>query len=73
MESVGGLGIFPGAGGGGPALVVVLGWCGGVAVAVSWLSISHSPWLALAVGSHYQGHIVVVARPGLTLPVVVPV
>ena len=73
MDLAGGLGIFPGAGGGGPALVVALGWCGGVAVALSWFSLLRSPWLALAVGSHYQGHVAVIARPGLTQSVVVPV
>ena len=73
MDFASGLGIFRRAGRGGPALLVALGWCGSAAVAMSWFSLSYSPWLALAVGSHYQGHMVVIARPGLTPSVVVPV
>ena len=73
MDLAGGLGVFPGCGRGGPTLVVALGWCSGIAVVVSWLSLSHFPWLVLAVGSHYQGHVAVIAGPGLTPSVVVPV
>ena len=73
MDLVGGLGFFTGAGRGGLALVVALGWCSSVAVAVSWLLLLHSPWLVVALGSHYQGYVVVAARPGFTPHVVVPV
>ena len=73
MDLADGLGDLPRNGRVGPSLVVALGWCGGVAVAVSWLSLLHSPWLAIAVGSHYLGQMVVIARPGLTLFVVVPI
>ena len=71
MDLAGCLGVFPGAGKGGPALVVALGWCGGVEVAVSWLLLTHSPWLSLAVGFHFQGHVGVIARLGLTPSIVV--
>ena len=72
MDLADGLGILPRSGGGGPSLVVALGWCGGVALAVSWLSLLRPPWLALAVGSHHQGHMVIIARPKLTPFVVIP-
>ena len=52
--------------------MAALGWCGGVALEVSWLSLLRPPWLALAVGSHHQGHVVIIAGLGLTPFVVVP-
>ena len=73
MDLADGLGVLPGTGRVGTSLVVVLGRGSGVVVALSWLSLLHSPWLAIAVGSHYSGHMVVVARPGLTPFVVVPI
>ena len=72
MDSAGGPGILPVRSRAGVALEVALGLCGGVTAALPWLLLSRCSRLVLTVGPHYPGYVVVVAGPGLTLPVVVP-
>ena len=73
MDLAGGPGILPGPSRAGAALVVVLGWCGGVMAVVPWLLLLHCSRLVLTVGPHYPGYVIVIAGPGLTPFVVVPV
>ena len=73
MDIVGGPGILPGPSRAGAALVVVLGWCGGVTAVVPRLSLSRCSRFALTVGPHYPGYVVVVAGLALTPLIVVPV